>query len=189
MLSAQSDDGSTIYVQNVVTNVGEVYTKPIATLKPERYVFVARRGSASSPEAAVEGYFRTLKPQFTLTSSMPQHSTMTFAKAQEYGRLARTARTCDVDDWIQFTFAQAVDCRRMQIATGNFQLPRFIFEQGYAEVSYDGKTFVPVGDLQNGMYVVDNPPHPIKAVRLVCSSQGNGAKYVSIQPPTIWPRL
>lgn len=189
VLSAQSDDGSTIYVQDVVNNVGEVYTKPIATTKPERYVFVARRGSASSPEAAVEGYFRTLKPQFTLTSSMPQHSTMTFAKAQEYGRLARTARTCDVGDWIQFTFAQAVDCRRMQIATGNFQLPRFIFEQGYAEVSYDGKTFVPVGDLQNGMYVLDNPPHPIKAVRLVCSSQGNGAKYVSIQPPTIWPRL
>ena len=189
VLSAQSDDGSTIYVQDIVNNVGEEYTKPIATLKPERYVFVARRGSALSPEAAVEGYFRTLKPQFTLTSSMPQHSTMTFAKAQEYGRLARTARTCDVGDWIQFTFAQAVDCRRMQIATGNFQLPRFIFEQGYAEVSYDGKTFVPVGDLQNGMYVVDNPPHPIKAVRLVCSSQGNGAKYVSIQPPTIWPRL
>jgi hypothetical protein len=114
---------------------------------------------------------------------------MTFAKAQEYGRLARTARTCDVGDWIQFTFAQAVDCRRMQIATGNFQLPRFIFEQGYAEVSYDGKTFVPMGDLQNGMYIIDNPPHPIKAVRLVCSSQGNGAKYVSIQPPTIWPKL
>ena len=135
------------------------------------------------------GYFRTLKPQFTITSSMPEHSSMTFAKAQGYGRLARTARTCDVGDWVQFTFAQAVDCRRMQIATGNFQLPRFIFEQGYAEVSYDGTTFVRVGELQNGMYIIDNSPHPIKAVRLVCTSRGNGAKYVSIQPPTILPRL
>lgn len=189
VLSAKCDDGSTIYVQNVVTNVGEVYTKPIATTKPERYVFVSRRGNATSPEAAVDGYFRTLKPQFTITSSMPEHATMTFAKAQGYGRLARTSRTCDVDDWVQFTFAQPVDCRRMQVATGNFQLPRFIFEQGYAEVSYDGKTFVRLGNLENGIYIIENPSQPIKAVRLVCTSRGNGAKYVSIQPPTIYPKL
>ena len=189
VLSAKCDDGSTIYVQNVVTNVGEVYTKPITTAKPERYVFVSRRGNAKSPEAAVDGYFRTLKPQFTITSSMPEHSSMTFAKAQGYGRLARTARTCDAGDWVQFTFTQPVVCRRMQVATGNFQLPRFIFEQGYAEVSYDGKTFVRLGNLENGMYIIENPSQPIKAVRLVCTSRGNGAKYVSIQPPTILPRL
>ena len=189
VLSATCDDGSTIYVHDVVNSVGEIYTKPFATTKPERYVFVARRGRASSPEAAVDGYFRTLTPQFTITSSMPQHATMTFAKAQGYGRLARTARTCDVGDWVQFTFVQAVECRRMQVATGNFQLPRFIFEQGYAEVSYDGSTFVRVGDIENGLYIVENPPQPIKAVRLVCTSRGNGAKYVSIQPPTIYPKL
>ena len=189
VLSAKCDDGSTIYVQDVVNNVGEVYTRPIATMKPERYVFVSRRGNATSPEAAVDGYFRTLMPQFTITSSMPEHATMTFAKAQGYGRLARTARTCDVGDWVQFTFAQAVSCRRMQVATGNFQLPRFIFEQGYAELSYDGKNFVRLGELENGMYIIENPPHPIKAVRLVCTSRGNGAKYVSIQPPTIYPKL
>ena len=96
---------------------------------------------------------------------------------------------CNVGDWIQFTFAQPVDCRRMQVATGNFQLPRFIFEQGYAEISYDGVEFLRAGDIENGMFVIDNPTLPIKAVRLVCTSQGNGAKYVSIQPPTIWPRL
>ena len=62
-------------------------------------------------------------------------------------------------------------------------------EQGYAEVSYDGSTFVRVGDIENGMYIVENPPQPIKAVRLVCTSRGNGAKYVSIQPPTIYPKL
>ena len=189
VLKAVCDDSSTIYVRNVVDNCEEVYSGPITTSKPERYVFVARRGKAVSPEAAVDGYFRTLRPQFTLSSSMPQHATMTFAKAQEYGRLARTARTCNAGDWILFTFAKAVDCRRMQIATGNFQLPRFIFEEGYAEVSYDGIEFLRAGDIENGMYIIENPPFPIKAVRLVCTSQGNGAKYVSIQPPTIWPRL
>ena len=189
VLSAKSDDGSMIYVRNAITGVEEVYSSAIKTTKPERYVFVSRRGKAFSPEAAVDGYFRTLKPQFTITSSMPQHSSMTFAKAQGYGRLARTARTCNVGDWVQFTFAQPVDCRSMQVATGNFQLPRFIFEQGYAEISYDGVEFLRAGNLENGMYIINNPPRPIKAIRLVCTSRGNGAKYVSIQPPTIYPKL
>lgn len=189
VLSAASDDGSKIYVRRVGKEGEQLYSEPITTSKPERYSFVARRHKAHSPEAAVDGFFRTLKPQFTITSSMPQHSSMTFVKAQGYGRLARTARTCNVGDWIQFTFAQPVDCRRMQVATGNFQLPRFIFEQGYAEISYDGVEFLRAGDIENGMFVIDNPTLPIKAVRLVCTSQGNGAKYVSIQPPTIWPRL
>ena len=189
VLSAKCDDGTTIYVRNAVTNVEEVYLSAIKTTKPERYVFVSRRAKATSPEAAVDGYFRTLKPQFTITSSMPQHSSMTFAKAQGYGRLARTARTCNVGDWVQFTFAQPVDCRSMQVATGNFQLPRFIFEQGYAEISYDGVEFLRAGNLENGMYIINNPPRPIKAIRLVCTSRGNGAKYVSIQPPTIYPKL
>ena len=120
---------------------------------------------------------------------MPQHETMTFAKAQSYGRIARTSRSCKEGDGVQFTFAQPVECRRMQVATGNFQLPRFIFEQVYAEISYDGVEFVYAGKMGNGMFVIHNPIRPIKAIRLVCTSQGNGAKFVSIQPPTIWPKL
>ena len=114
---------------------------------------------------------------------------MTFAKAQGYGRLARTSRSCKVGDWVQFTFAKPVECRRMQVATGNFQLPRFIFEDGYAEISYDGVEFLYAGKIGNGMFVIHRPLAPIKAIRLVCTSQGNGAKFVSIQPPTIWPKL
>ncbi|MBO5830814.1 MAG: family 20 glycosylhydrolase [Alistipes sp.] len=189
VLMASCDDSSTIYVRNHVDGSESIYTKPITTSHPERYSFVSRRAKASSPEAAVEGHFRVLKPQFTITSSMPQHSTMTFAKAQGYGRLARTSRSCTDGDWIQFAFAQPVKCRKMQVATGNFQLPRFIFENGYAEISYDGMTFSYGGKLENGMFIIDNPERPIKAVRLVCTSQGNGAKHVSIQPPTIWPVL
>lgn len=189
VLSVKSDDGSQIYVREVNVEGERLYTSPITTSKPGRYSFVSRRGKAQSPEAAVDGYFKTIRPQFTITSSMPEHSSMTFAKAQGYGRLARTSRTCNVGDWIQFTFAEPVDCRCMQIATGNFQLPRFIFEHGYAEISYDGVEFLRAGDIHNGMFIIDNPPLPIKAVRLVSTSQGNGAKFVSIQPPTIWPRL
>ena len=77
----------------------------------------------------------------------------------------------------------------MYVATGNFQLPRFIFENGYVEISSDGETFERVGDLDCGGYTIEYPSRPIKAVRMVCTSPGNGASFVSIQPPTIYPRL
>lgn len=189
MLSAKVDDGSTLYAHEVGTDTWIKYTEPIATTTPARYLFVARRGKAISPEVAVEGYFKTLRPEFTITSSMPEHSSMTFVKAQNYGRLARTSRAPDVGDWVQYTFATAVKCRSIKLATGNFQLPRFIFEHGYAEISYDGVEFVRAGELRNGMFIIENPSRPIKAVRLVCTSRGNGAKFISIQPPTIYPVL
>ena len=188
-LTAKCDDGSTIYVVDELNNKEYLYTQPIATQKPAAYGFVARRGKATSPEAGHESHFKLLYPEFTITSSMPQHETMTYAKAQNYGRLARTSRSCKEGDWVQFTFTKPVDCRRMQVATGNFQLPRFIFEQGYAEISYDGVKFEYAGKMGNGMFVIHRPVRPIKAIRLVCTSEGNGAKYVSIQPPTIWPKL
>lgn len=188
-LSAKVDDGSTLYAHKVGTDTWIKYSEPIATTTPSRYVFVSRRGNAMSTEAAVEGYFKTLRPEFTLTSSMPQHATMTYAKAQGYGRLARSSRAPDVGDWVQYTFTTAVKCRSMKLATGNFQLPRFIFEHGYAEISYDGVEFNYAGELRNGMFIIENPDRAIKAVRLVCTSRGNGAKFVSIQPPTIYPVL
>ena len=88
-----------------------------------------------------------------------------------------------------FTFETPVKCRRMVVATGNFQLPRYIFENGYVEVSYDGEIFERVGNLDCGKYAIEYPERPIKAVRMVCTSQGNGAEWVSIQPPTIYPML
>lgn len=187
-LSASVDDGATLYVHEVGSDVWRNYTEPITTSSPDRYLFVSRRGKALSRDVAHASYSKRLTPQFTLSSSMPQHQTMTFAKAQNYGRLARTSRTCDVGDWILYTFVQPVTCRRMVLSTGNFQLPRFIFEQGYAEISYDGKTFVHGGQLKNGAIIIDNPNRPIKAVRLVCTSRGNGDRFVSIQPPVIYPK-
>lgn len=188
-LSAKCNDGSNIYVVDELTGKEYRYTGPISTNKPAAYGFISRRDKAKSPEAGHQSHFKTLTPQFTITSSMPEHATMTFTKAQSYGRIARTSRSCKEGDWVQFTFATPVECRRMQVATGNFQLPRFIFEDGYAEISYDGVEFFYAGKMGNGMFVIHRPLHPIKAIRLVCISQGNGAKFVSIQPPTIWPKL
>ena len=150
---------------------------------------MARRGEAKSTEAAVDKYFRTITPAFVITSSMGDSESFSFAKAQNYGRLARTNRAAGVGDWVQFTFESAVSCRSMKVATGNFQLPRYIFENGYVEVSYDGVAFERVGDLECGMFVIEYPVRPIKAVRITSTSEGNGARWVSIQPPTILPKL
>ena len=166
-----------------------LYSQPIATDNPAAYSFVARRGRARSAIAAVDGHFKTITPSFDITSSIPESERYSFDKAENYGRLARTTRAGDVGDWVMFTFDTPVKCRRMKVATGNFQLPRYIFENGYVEVSFDGDNFVYMGDLECGMYTIEYPIQPIKAVRITCTSRGNGAEWVSIQPPTIYPLL
>ncbi len=188
-LIASVDDGSEIYYRREPMTTEMLYTKPIATQKPAEYSFVARRGKAKSTEAGVDAHFKVITPKFNITSSMPESEKFSFDKAENYGRLARTTRAADVGDWVMFTFDTAVKCRRMKVATGNFQLPRYIFENGYVEVSFDGYNFAYIGDLECGMFTIEYPERPIKAVRIICTSQGNGAEWVSIQPPTIYPIL
>lgn len=189
MLTASTDDGSGIFYRREPMDIEMLYTGPITTNNPTEYSFVAHRGSAHSPEAAVAAHFKTITPAFNITSSMTDREQFSFDKAEGYGRLARTSRTADDGDWVMFTFDTPVSCRRMKVATGNFQLPRYTFENGYVEVSYDGVTFERVGELDCGMYFIEYPARPIKAVRITCTSRGNGAEWVSIQPPTIWPLL
>lgn len=189
VLSAVSDDGSDIYYRRDPMTTEMLYTAPIKTDKPAEYSFVARRGVAMSPEAGVAARFKTITPPFTITSSMGDRESFSFAAAEGYGRIARTSRAADVGDWVAFTFNTPVKCRRMKVATGNFQLPRFIFENGYVEISYDGRNYERVGELECGMFFVEYPSRPIKSVKITCTSRGNGAEWVSIQPPTIWPLL
>ena len=120
---------------------------------------------------------------------MTDRESFSFERAENYGRIARTSRAADIGDWVMFTFDSPVRCRRMKVATGNFQLPRYIFENGYVEVSYDGVAWQVVGELEAGMYIIEYPAQAIKAVRITSTSRGNGAEWVSVQPPEIWPVL
>ena len=189
VLTVSTDDGSDIYYRREPMTTEMLYTKPIETNKPAEYSFVSRRGVAKSTVAGVDAHFRLITPKFDITSSLSDSEKFPFDKAENYGRLARTTRAGDVGDWVMFRFASPVKCRRMKVATGNFQLPRYIFEKGYVEVSFDGYNFVYIGNLECGMYTIEYPEKPIKAVRITCTSQGNGAEWVSIQPPTIYPIL
>ena len=208
VLSASTDDGSDLFytfeLDGVV--VEHEYTEPIETHTPARYAFVSRRGKAISPISAYPRHFKTMTPAFNITSSMSDSERFSFDKAEGYGRLARTTRAAGVGDWVMFDFDVSdggeesqqpsdsnpnygIVCRKMVVATGNFQLPRYIFESGYVEVTYGDGTTEVLGELCCGKYTIEYPQKPIRAVRIVCTSEGNGAEWVSIQPPTIYPLL
>ena len=189
VLTATTDDRSQIYYTEVGIEGEKLYTAPISTDKPQRFAFRTRRAGAHSPEAAVAGHWRKLQPKVKITSSIAESERFPYSNAEGYGRIARTSRVGIKGDWILYTFDEAVECRRMEIATGNLQLPRYIFTAGYMELSYDGEHFERVGDLKGGGAVIENPRRAIKAVRLVCTQSGNGESFVTVQEPKVYPIL
>lgn len=76
----------------------------------------------------------------------------------------------------------------MLLRTGYSHLTKMQFVTGYAEVSYDGRTFERAGELDEGAILL-RPERPVKAVRLVCTSDGNGTPIVVVMPPEIKPVL
>lgn len=189
VLTAKTDDRSRIYYQIVGSSEEHLYQAPIKTDKPARYGFYTRFEGARSPEAGVKAHFRMLQPKVKITSSIEPSERFPFSNAESYGRISRTARVGRAGDWILYSFEQPVSCRRLEVRTGNLQLPRYIFNAGYMEVSYDGEKFSRVCDLKCGGGVVENPSKPIKAVRITCTESGNGADFVTIQAPKVYPKL
>ena len=187
VLTASTDDRSHIYYTIIGEQGEQLYTQPIRTDHPERYAFLTRSGGAHSPEAGVAKRFSRLQPKVKITSSITESERFPYSNAEGYGRISRTSRTGRDGDWILYTFEQAVECRRLEVRTGNLQLPRYIFNAGYMEVSYDGKTFTRVGELKCGGAAIDNPKRAIKAVRVVCTESGNGADFVTVQEPMVFP--
>ncbi len=189
VLSARTSDSSQIFYK-IVGEPGEHrYDGAITTDKPQFYSFFTRMAGAKSAEAAVKAHWRMLQPAVKITSSMEPNERFPFSNAEGYGRIARTARVCREGDWLLYEFEKPIACRRMEISTGNLQLPRYIFNAGYMEFSEDGKTFKRVCNLKNGGGVIDNPERPIKAVRIVCTESGNGADFVTVQAPKVYPKL
>jgi hexosaminidase len=189
MLTASVNDGSEIFYRQEGSERVLRYLAPIATTTPERYRFISRRGVAISPVAAVDSHFETIKPSFKLTSSLSASRNFPFSNVEKYSNIARSTRAADRDDWVMFTFDKPVKCRSMRVATGNMQLPRFIFESGDVYVKYEGDNLIKVGELKNGAFTIENPDRPISAVCIVCTTKGNGDKWVSIQPPVIYPTI
>ncbi len=84
-------------------------------------------------------------------------------------------------DWYLWTFERPLVCREIHLRTGRGHLQRGGFPRGYVEVSYDGKTFTQVADLHDLKATV-RPEKPVRALRVVNLSHGNGESSTEVQP-------
>lgn len=185
--TATTDDGADIFY-TVDEGAPKRCTKPVRTAKPHRYRFFSQYGTGCSPHVADKSHYRTVTPALTLTSSMPESPRAPFSRAAEYRSASRTLRACREGDWLLYTFERPVSCREIYLQTGYPQLPKTQITTGYAEISYDGKLFERVGELQNGSIAI-RPRSQVKAVRLVATCHGNGTPNLNIQPPVVRPVL
>lgn len=184
VLSASADDGAEIYATNLRTGKSLRYIKPITTDEPENYIFSSRYGKAHSRDVAGRER-RLLKPEVSVTSSMPFSAKNPASNAESYsGRIARTTRAAHAGDWILYTFAEPVKCASISLRTGHLHLRRCLFLKGRMEISYDGKVFAESIPLHDGGAVFE-PERPVCAVRITAEGNSDAEDNVVIQSPVI----
>lgn len=181
LLSASTDDGSTLYYTKEPSTEEIPYKGPIRTSQPELYRFRSRLLTARSPLTAHASYYKTIQPAVRFESSMTQSEKVPFSRLESYKGAAWTTRSHRTGDWFLFTFEEPLSCREIFLQTGYLHLPRKIVWGSRVEVSYDGKAFVEVGPLTAGCITL-RPEMPIKAIRLTATADGNGEERVIIQP-------
>lgn len=179
-LSASTDDGSAIYYTDERTGKQIRYTRPFRCDAPHFFAFHSEYGTAHSATTGSQTYLATQKPQVTVSTSMPCSPKNPIENAASYSnRIARTTRAAHAGDWILYTFAEPLSCRRIEVQTGHIHLRRCHFLAGYAELSYDGTTFTRVADLADGGAVIC-PDRPVKALRLTATSRSDTEDNVVI---------
>ncbi len=180
------DNAKIYYREDGSTRVCQ-YDGDIKTTTPGKFVFWSEYRGQKSPEVAHSSRYKTIKPTFTLTSSMPMNPKYGFDRVTSYKSEARTTRTCRKGDWFLYEFEQPVECRAIEFYAGYFAMPSRCFPSGYIEVSEDGKHFKRVADIKDGRVLLENP-RPIKAARLVSEADLIGASYVRFIAPKIYPK-
>ena len=187
LLSASTDDGSKIYYQLEGTAKVERYLRPIKCDNPAYYLFHSEYHNAHSPQTAHADHYKTIKPAFTLTSSIESGRKDGYKRIEEYRGRVSAARTCRQGDWFLFEFAEPVECRQMEFITGYTHIAHRVFPSGYLEISYDGKNFEKGAALVDGCAKIIRPSKAIKAVRIISTTDRNSTHGVVINPPVIKP--
>ena len=180
-LTASTDDGSTLYYTDTRTGKRTKYTKPITTATPYAYEFVSHKGRGISKKMGSKEYFAQLKPDVTVTTSLPCSTKTPISNAAKYSNsIVRTTRAAKAGDWIEYRFTEPLKCREIELQTGHIHLRRCFMLNGYAEVSYDGKNFTRVADLFEGGAII-KPTAAIHAVRAVATGRSDAENQVVIQ--------
>lgn len=187
LLWASTDDGSTIYYCTEDSDRKVRYTRPIKCNDPKFYLFHSELDDAHSPQTAHPDHYKTIKPAFTLTSSIESARKDGYKRVEEYRGRVSTARTCRNGDWFLFEFAEPVMCRQMEFVTGYTHIAHRLFPTGYIEVSYDGKSFEQAASLVDGCGKIFRPKGAVKAVRVVSTTDRNSEHSVVINAPIVKP--
>ena len=186
-LSVVKIDNGTIYYRNDDSDKIYKYIGPITTTIPGKYAFWCEYRDAKSPEVAHPSRYKTIKPKVKLTSSMPENPKQGYARIAEYYDRIQTSRTCRKGDWILYEFEEPLVCRQVEFYTGRYNVPSGLVQDGYLEVSEDGKNFKRVADLKDGVAKLVNP-RPIKAARIVVEKEVIGVSKIWIGAPIIYPK-
>ena len=187
LLSVLKIDNGTLYYREDGSSRVCKYRIPIKTSTPGKFLFWSEYRDHISPEVAHASRYETIKPKFTLTSSMPENAKYGYDKVMSYKSEARTTRACVKGDWFLYEFDEPLVCRAVEFYAGYFAMPSRCFPTGYIEISEDGKSFERVADLKDGKILLENP-RPIKAARLVSEGSLIGTSSVRFIAPKIYPK-
>ena len=180
-IHASTKDGSTLYYMDIRTNETKEYTSPLdASLAP--YVcFQSKLNAGRSSEIALPEYYQYEKPECTVTSSLPFRKNRSLDRCTTYKGDAASTRAAKAGDWVEFAFKEPLKASYIKITMGYKHLYRRLIYKGHVEVSYDGETFVRVGNLLNGLFVL-RPEENIYVIRVVSDGISDAEEYVIIQP-------
>ena len=179
---ASTEDGSELYYKNILTNKTRKYRGPIDASKAPFTLFQSRLMTGYSEEVGAEEFYKPRTPKCTLTSSMPFSEKYTDQKCAAYEKAARTTRSANEGDWVEFRFEEPVKCTYLRIATGFEHMRYCLIHNGHLEVSYDGKTYVNEGRLNDGSFELQPKNKPIHALRIVSDGTNSGEGKTIILP-------
>lgn len=187
LLSVKTIDNSKIFYREEGSDKAHPYRGAIRTSQPGRILFWAEYRGAKSPEVAHASQYKTLKPKVTLTSSLKAQPKYGYHRVADYYMNMRVAETYKAGDWFLFEFEEPVECRSIEFITGSHAVPSRIITKGYLEVSYDGKQFHRVAELDYGRAKLLNPK-PIKAARIVATTDDVPGATIRLCSPIIYPK-
>ncbi len=179
---ASTTDGSELYYRDILTNKTRKYRTPIDASKASFTLFQSRLMSGYSEEVGAEEFYNSLKPKCTITSSMPFSEKYTAERCASYEKAARITCSAGKGDWVEWRFEEPLKCTYIKIATGVEHMRYCVINNGHLEVSYDGKTFVNVGALNDGGFELQPKNKPIYAIRIVSDGTNEAIGRTDIQP-------
>lgn len=135
--------------------------------------------SAISAQHAPSAPLKT--PRVTFTSSLTERTGQPFSGVESYKSAAWATAACVEGDWLLWTFSEPVTATSIFIKTGYDHLQRGGFPKGTVWVSYDGRNFESAAEMYD-LKATITPTRPVRAIKVVSESHGNGESFTIIQP-------